>query len=99
MSRSPSLFAIWGSDAQERTPAVRCNMTAKRSKIVSVAPKVAAPVQSQTWTSKVSAKVVDRTFDDHGPIERQDRDSYSVTALADITDRSLHATFARFTGG
>jgi poly[(R)-3-hydroxyalkanoate] polymerase subunit PhaC len=31
--------------------------------------------------------------------ERQDRDSYSVTALADITDRSLHAALARFTGG
>jgi polyhydroxyalkanoate synthase subunit PhaC len=28
-----------------------------------------------------------------------DRDSYSVTALADITDRSLHAAVARFTGG
>jgi polyhydroxyalkanoate synthase len=32
-------------------------------------------------------------------IERQERDSYSVTALADITDRSLHAGLARFTGG
>jgi polyhydroxyalkanoate synthase subunit PhaC len=28
-----------------------------------------------------------------------DRDSYSVTALADIIDRSLHATLARFTAG
>jgi polyhydroxyalkanoate synthase subunit PhaC len=28
-----------------------------------------------------------------------DRDSYSVTALADITDRALHASIARFTGG
>ena len=28
-----------------------------------------------------------------------DRDSYSVTALADVTDRSLHAAVARFTGG
>src|SRR5512139_3930987 len=27
------------------------------------------------------------------------RDSYSVTALADITDRSLHAALARFTLG
>src|SRR5690242_3705741 len=34
-----------------------------------------------------------------GAIERQDRDSYSVTALADITDRSLHAALARATGG
>jgi len=28
-----------------------------------------------------------------------DRDPYSVTAIADITDRSLHAALARFTGG
>ena len=56
-------------------------------------------MQVQTWTSNVSAKIVDRTLDDQGPVERQDRDSYSVTALADITDRSLHAAFARFTGG
>jgi len=27
------------------------------------------------------------------------RDSYAVTAIADITDRSLHATLARFTAG
>lgn len=32
-------------------------------------------------------------------IEGENRDSYSVTALADVTDRSLHATAARFTGG
>ncbi len=31
--------------------------------------------------------------------ERDERDSYSVTALADVTDRSLHAALARFTGG
>jgi len=74
-------------------------MISTRSKIVSVASKAAAPVQVQTWTSNVSAKIVDRTLDDQGPVERQDRDSYSVTALADITDRSLHAAFARFTGG
>ena len=29
----------------------------------------------------------------------EDRDSHSVTALAEITDRSLHAATARFTGG
>jgi polyhydroxyalkanoate synthase subunit PhaC len=33
----------------------------------------------------------------HG--RRDDRDSYSVTAFADITDRSLHAAMARFTAG
>lgn len=31
--------------------------------------------------------------------EAADRDSYAVTALADITDRSLHAAIARFTAG
>ena len=32
-------------------------------------------------------------------IKGDERDSYSVTALADITDRSLHAALARFSGG
>jgi polyhydroxyalkanoate synthase subunit PhaC len=32
-------------------------------------------------------------------LEPDARDSYSVTALADVTDRSLHAAIARFTGG
>ena len=32
-------------------------------------------------------------------IDPDERDSYSVTALADISDRSLHAAIARFTGG
>jgi len=31
--------------------------------------------------------------------QQRDRDSYSVTALADITDRGLHAATARFTAG
>ena len=31
--------------------------------------------------------------------ESKDRDSYATTAIADITDRSLHAAIARFTGG
>jgi polyhydroxyalkanoate synthase subunit PhaC len=31
--------------------------------------------------------------------QKEDRDSYSVTALADITDRALHASMARFTAG
>jgi len=34
-----------------------------------------------------------------GAGQREDRDSYSVTALADITDRALHAATARFTAG
>jgi poly[(R)-3-hydroxyalkanoate] polymerase subunit PhaC len=31
--------------------------------------------------------------------ETRDRDSYATTAIADITDRSLHAAVARFTAG
>ena len=30
---------------------------------------------------------------------KEDRDSYSVTALADMSDRALHASLARFTAG
>jgi poly[(R)-3-hydroxyalkanoate] polymerase subunit PhaC len=33
------------------------------------------------------------------PSRTDDRDSYAVTALADITDRALHAAVARFTAG
>jgi len=32
-------------------------------------------------------------------LEPEERDSYSVTAFADVTDRSLHAAAARLTGG
>src|SRR6516165_2158371 len=99
MQDPPVCLQSGGSDAHHRIPAVRCTMTAIRSETVSVARKVATPVQAQTRTSNVPAKVVDRTMDDQGSIERQDRDSYSVTALADVIDRSLHATIARFTGG
>jgi polyhydroxyalkanoate synthase subunit PhaC len=35
----------------------------------------------------------------HVSDSRSDRDSYAVTALADITDRALHATLGRLTGG
>jgi polyhydroxyalkanoate synthase len=37
--------------------------------------------------------------DDDGVTQAEGRDSYAVTAIADITDRSLHATMARFTAG
>ena len=33
------------------------------------------------------------------PTDTRERDSYAVTAIADITDRSLHATIARVTNG
>jgi len=41
----------------------------------------------------------ERAPDGAGAGLREERDSYSVTALADITDRSLHAATARFTSG
>ena len=34
-----------------------------------------------------------------GPASAHDRDSFAVTALADVSDRSLHAVAARFTAG
>jgi len=40
-----------------------------------------------------------RASDVAPPHETRDRDSYATTALADITDRSLHAAVARFTLG
>ena len=53
-----------------------------------------APVPSGALTrTGQSATVGVRTS------QPEDRDSYSVTALADITDRSLHAAIARFTSG
>ena len=44
-------------------------------------------MQAQTWTSNVSAKIVDRTLDDQGPVERKDRDSYSW-----LTSQIVHCT-------
>ena len=65
------------------------------SEIVSLTPAIAGSVQtkSSVFLPSAATPVETRT------IERQDRDSYSVTALADITDRSLHAALARFTFG
>ena len=42
---------------------------------------------------------VQNPTDGRRPSQQHDRDSYSVTALADITDRALHAATARFTAG
>jgi len=49
-----------------------------------------APVKKPIPSSQLAALLV---------AEPQERDSYSITAFADITDRSLHAAAARFTGG
>jgi len=52
------------------------------------APLVRAPTPVSLATAPTTA-----------PPPGDDRDSYSVTALADITDRSLHAAIARLSGG
>ena len=53
---------------------------------------VAKPIPS-ALPMRASANVGVRTS------QPEDRDSYSVTALADITDRALHAAVARYTAG
>ncbi len=63
--------------------------------IVSLPREPSHSVRSKTRALSVSPVASDET----SAMEREDRDSYSVTALADITDRSLHAALARFTGG
>jgi polyhydroxyalkanoate synthase subunit PhaC len=73
-------------------------MTVARSRspeIVSLPHEAAESIQPKARVFSAPAVALDQTsVSDH-----QDRDPYSVTALADITDRSLHAALARFTGG
>ena len=63
--------------------------------IVSLPREASQSVQPKPRAIRLPSVASDET----GASEQQDRDSYSVTALADITDRSLHAALARFTGG
>src|SRR6516225_4385876 len=73
-------------------------MTVARSRspqIVTPAPEAAEPIQPKGRAFSAPALALDQT----SALDPQDRDSYSVTALADITDRSLRAALARFTGG
>jgi hypothetical protein len=63
-------------------------------KIISLPREAAESIQPKGRAFAAPAIALDQTM----ALERQDRDPYSVTALADITDRSLHATLARFTG-
>ena len=63
--------------------------------IVSLPREASQPVQPKARPFNAPPVAPDET----SAMERQDRDSYSVTALADITDRSLRAALARFTGG
>ena len=59
--------------------------------------KVPSTELAPTATPKLPAPA-SRSVEVHAS-RREDRDSYSVTAFADITDRSLHAATARLTAG
>ena len=59
--------------------------------------KVPSTELAPTAAPKLPAHV-SRSVEVHAS-PREDRDSYSVTAFADITDRSLHAATARLTAG
>ena len=48
---------------------------------------------------KPSPRIVEFTPKPPPAPPSKDRDSYGLTALADVTDRSLHAFLARFTAG
>ena len=60
-----------------------------------------SPVDDVFTISKPSPRIVMAPARDAAAAAPQskDRDSFAVTALADITDRSLHAAVARFTAG
>lgn len=58
-------------------------------------PRAEAPAEAIEHRRHAAAT----TTPDFTIVESDDRDSYTVTALADLTDRSLHAAIARFTGG
>jgi len=59
--------------------------------IVPAGTSVAAPIMADLQQVKAAAL--------SSPLEPDERDSYSVTALADVADRALHAAIARMTGG
>jgi polyhydroxyalkanoate synthase len=58
-----------------------------------------APVGAKPGVDKATLRLVPKAGGIASSEEINARDSYAVTALADITDRSLHATIARFTFG
>jgi len=64
-------------------------------------PEIVAGVQSFEKDSDgaVERPAADPTAAFEGVSPLEDRDPYTVTAFADVTDRALHATLARFTGG
>src|SRR4029077_16017615 len=67
-------------------------------------PRQAAPAVSDSARvlsiPKLPSRVPDLRRDAaHAAPQAESRDSFAVTALADLTDRSLHATAAHFTAG
>jgi polyhydroxyalkanoate synthase len=58
-----------------------------------------APTDVKPVTSKPALRIVPKAGGIAPAEEIDGRDSYAVTAVADITDRSLHAAIARFTFG
>jgi polyhydroxyalkanoate synthase subunit PhaC len=59
----------------------------------------ASPATSTAASPSLPNPASPATWLRNRPSQQQDRDSCTVTALADITDRALHAATARFTGG
>ncbi len=55
--------------------------------------------QAQPSAGKAALRLVPKTGGIAQAEDADARDSYAVTAVADIMDRSLHATIARFTFG
>ncbi len=58
-----------------------------------------APTDLKPLASKPALRIVPKAGSIAPSEEIDGRDSYAVTAVADITDRSLHAAIARFTFG
>lgn len=57
------------------------------------------PAESRATGSALQARILPRPAERAELQPPEGRDSYAVTALADLTDRSLHAAIARFTMG
>src|SRR6516164_9259271 len=56
-------------------------------------------MDTSTSTMTASSRRSVQTHPEHPMRATKEPDSYAVTALADITDRSLHAATARFSAG
>jgi polyhydroxyalkanoate synthase subunit PhaC len=66
---------------------------------IAVPTQTDAPTDVKPAANKAALRLVPKVGGMAPTEEIEERDSYAVTALADITDRSLHATMARFTFG